>query len=217
MRSTNTSWQKMGCAFKLFCDTGSQPVNTAECRTVDTIASTIRRKPSSHPLAPLARTNPVRIHDPDVTCASRIKIPTPNPTSFHSAILNRALPPGRIVSLKQVSHETGIVFSTAASSTPLLVSGQGLATARDDIIQDSARTAHALALSVNAHINVMDLTMPRQLARARPRHRLHISILRIHAQPPSLYCTSPWKDVSCGYGYVLFTMAERLWLSVVLR
>jgi hypothetical protein len=54
---------------------------------------------------------------------------------------------GRIVSLKLVSHETGIVSSTAASSTLLLVSGQGLTTARDDMLQDGTfTTVHTLSV-----------------------------------------------------------------------
>jgi len=77
-----------------------------------------------------------------------------NPTSFRCAFLNRALPhrDSRQILLRQNCltqtglPQTGIVFSTAASSTVLLVS-QDLTTARDDMLQDGAlTTVHTLSV-----------------------------------------------------------------------
>jgi hypothetical protein len=120
---------------------------------IDPIASIVRRKLSSHSLA--FHTNPARM-TLTLTCASRIKTPTLNPTSQVFAAPSSIEPSltsgesfsGRIVSHKLVSHETGLVCSTAASSTPLRASERGLTTARDDMLEDGARTGTVPALSV---------------------------------------------------------------------
>jgi hypothetical protein len=71
---------------------------------------------------------------PDIFFAAPSSIETPSLTPGESFS-------GRIISLKLVSHETGIVSCTAAPSTPLRVSEQGLTnTAMDDMLQDGART-----------------------------------------------------------------------------
>jgi hypothetical protein len=94
-----------------------------------------------------------RAHDSDVTFASRInfRLQTRHlfaaPSSIEPSLTLGESFSGRTVSLKLVSHETGIVSSTTASSTPLLVSGQGLTTASDNTPQDAARTAvHTLSV-----------------------------------------------------------------------
>jgi hypothetical protein len=85
---------------------------------IDPIASIVRRKLSSD-------------SKPDIFFAT--------PSSIEPPLTPGESFSGRIFSLKLVSHETGIVSSTAAPSTPLRVSGQGMTTARD-MHQDGART-----------------------------------------------------------------------------
>jgi hypothetical protein len=94
-----------------------------------------------------------RAHNSDLTFASHIKFRLQTrhlfaaPSSIEPSLTPGESFSGRTVSLKLVSHETGIVSSTAASSTPLLVPGQGLTTAGDNTPQDAARTTvHTLSV-----------------------------------------------------------------------
>jgi hypothetical protein len=118
---------------------------------------------------------------------------------------------GRIVSLKLVSHETGIVSSNAASSTPSLVLGQGLTTARDDTPQDGA-----LPLSLRSVMDIQTLSYRRM--------GLEAAALLNFSQP--FFCFAgkklQWWDVYIifsspqekGRFRRLFSGLAKIWLAV---
>ncbi|KAF8502929.1 hypothetical protein F5888DRAFT_1125611 [Russula emetica] len=133
-----------------------------------------------------------------------------NPTSFRCAFLNRALPhrDTRQILLRQNCltqtglPQTGIVFSTAASSTVLLVS-QDLTTARDDMLQDGAlTTVHTLSVfHIAGHsATLADVQIPPSTSSAELRDG-HTKIPKLELQEDGSRGRSAAKFLSTVFSF----------------